>query len=41
MAHFIMGDGYYHNNDGVIFLCTENFSIEDQKVLIKALIASA
>nr|YP_009268547.1 hypothetical protein [Beauveria caledonica]AMD61810.1 hypothetical protein [Beauveria caledonica] len=37
LAHFIMGDGYYHNNDGVIFLCTENFSIEDQEVLIKAL----
>nr|UFJ43983.1 hypothetical protein [Cordyceps militaris]UYL26230.1 LAGLIDADG endonuclease [Cordyceps militaris]WLN31675.1 hypothetical protein [Cordyceps militaris] len=37
LAHFIMGDGYYHSSDGVIFLCTENFSIEDQELLIKAL----
>lgn len=36
-----MGNGYYNDSHGVIYLCTENFSIEDQELLIKALIGVA
>lgn len=35
LSHIIMGDGYFH--DQTIFLCTENYSLNEVKLLIKVL----
>lgn len=35
LAHLLMGDGYFHN--GVIFICSESFTKEEQELLIAAL----
>ncbi len=35
LAHLIMGDGFFYQ--GIIMLCTESFSKEEQEVLINAL----
>ena len=36
LAHLIMGDGFFHSN-GVVILCTESFTKEEQEFLITAL----
>lgn len=35
LAHLLLGDGYFHN--GVIFICSESFTKEEQDLLIVAL----
>ena len=35
LAHLIMGDGFFYQ--GVVILCTESFSKEEQEILINAL----
>ena len=37
LAHLIMGDGFFHGNGGVVILCTESFTSEEQEFLITAL----
>ena len=32
-----MGDGFFHGNGGVVILCTESFTSEEQEFLITAL----
>jgi hypothetical protein len=35
LAHLLMGDGYFHN--GVVLICSESFTKEEQKLLTVAL----
>lgn len=35
LAHLLMGDGYFHN--GVVLICSESFTKEEQKLLTAAL----
>ena len=37
LAHFIMGDGYYDSDKQTIFLCTENYNLNEVNLLIKVL----
>ena len=37
LAHFVMGDGYLKKDRGVLLLCTESFTKEDQELLVIAL----
>lgn len=37
LAHLIMCDGYFSTIQGVIFICTENYTKQEQELLIKAL----
>lgn len=35
LSHIIMGDGYF--NDQTVFLCTENYTLDEVKLLIETL----
>lgn len=35
LAHLIMGDGYFDNDKQTIFLCTENYSLDEVNLLIE------
>ena len=35
LAHWLMGDGYLHN--GIILICSESFTKQEQELLIAAL----
>nr|YP_009574392.1 hypothetical protein [Arthrobotrys musiformis]QBM31509.1 hypothetical protein [Arthrobotrys musiformis]QBM31583.1 hypothetical protein [Arthrobotrys musiformis]QBM31659.1 hypothetical protein [Arthrobotrys musiformis] len=37
LAHLIMGDGYFDTDKQTIFLCTENYSLDEVNLLIKVL----
>lgn len=37
IAHWIMGDGLFILNDGVVVLCTESFKLEEVKRLVDVL----
>lgn len=37
LAHLIMGDGFLHPSGGVVMICSESFSKEEQELLITAL----
>lgn len=37
IAHWIMGDGLFILNDGVVVLCTESFKLEEVKRLVNVL----
>ena len=37
LDHLIMGDGYFHLEDGVVFICSESFTKQEQELLIVAL----
>jgi hypothetical protein len=37
LAHLIMGDGYFDNDKQTIFLCTENYSLDEINLLIEVL----
>jgi hypothetical protein len=37
LAFWIMGDGYWDNTENTIFLCTENFTLEDIQTLLNIL----
>ena len=34
LAHSIMGDGYWDNTEGTVYICTENYKYEEVKFLI-------
>jgi hypothetical protein len=37
LAHIIMGDGYFDKDKQTIFLCTENYSLNEVNLLIEVL----
>lgn len=37
LAHWIMDDGYWENDSSTVFLCTDNFTLDEISLLIKIL----
>lgn len=37
LAHLLMGDGYFHSSHGVVYICSESFTKEEQELLITTL----